>query len=155
MRNLHLASYMIGFILLFGAIFLAQCDTDTRTDRDQYSQEQEEVPQIGTDEEDRRHDGTGTEGTGAVQQDYTIDFEAGRDQLIQDIEELRDDLDEQLERNDLTHQEIEQIKNDRTELARTLREVQTSTVETWNYIRTEAQQSYDRIAARYDDGRPD
>lgn len=149
MRNLHFTSSLFGFMLLFGAIFLAQCDTDTRSD-DQYSQEQEQVPRTDTDEEDRRYDGTGTQGTD-TDQGITGDFESDRDQLVEDIEELSDDLSEDLsDRSNLSDEEVEQIENDRTELERTLREVQTATEDDWENVRAEAQQTYEQVSSRYE-----
>ncbi len=146
MKYSQFTSSLFGFILLFGAIFLAQCDTDTRTDRnDQYTQEQ--VPRTDVDEEDRRHNGTGVEG---VDQQYTGDFETDRDQLVADIEELNDNLSEELsDRADITEEQAEQIENDRTELSRTLRELQVATEDDWNEVRADARQTYEEISSRY------
>lgn len=149
MKNLHFTTSLLGFILLFGAIFLAQCDTDTRTDRDdQYSQEQ--VPRTDTDEEDLRYDGTGTEGTN-TDQGYTGNFESDRDQLVADIEDLNDNLSEELsDRSNISDEQAEQIENDRTELERTLREIQTATEDNWQDIREDAQETYEQVSSRYE-----
>lgn len=135
-------------MLLFGAIFLAQCDTDTRSDRNnQYSQEQ--IPQTDMDEEDRRYDGTGTQGTD-TDQGFTRDFISNRDQLAADIEELNDRLSEELsDRSNTTEEQAEQIDNDRAELEETLRKVQAATEENWDDARAEARQTYEQVSSRY------
>lgn len=135
-------------MLIFGAVFLAQCDTDRSDRTEQYSQEQEQVPRTDTDEEDRRYDGTGTEG---IDQQYTGDFESDRDQLVADIEELNDNLSEELsDRSDINEEQSEQIENDRTDLQRTLREVQVATEDNWDDVRAEARQTYEEVSSRYE-----
>lgn len=148
MRNLHFTSSLLGFIILLGAIFFAQCDTDTRND--QYSQEQEQVPR--TDEEDLRHDGTATEGTGTeIQESDTQNFEEEQEQLVTDIEELNNQLSEELsDRTNLSEEQAEQIENDQTELERILREVQAATEDNWNDFQLEVQQTYDQILSRHE-----
>ncbi|MEX0660632.1 MAG: hypothetical protein WEA58_01595 [Balneolaceae bacterium] len=147
MKNLHFTTSLLGFILLLGAIFFAQCDTDTRND--QFSQEQEQVPRV--DEEDRRYDGTETEGTGSGNQETAQNFEEERDQLAADIEELNNQLSEELsDRANLSEEQAEQIENDQTELSRILREVQTATESNWEDIHSDAQQTYEQVSSRYD-----
>lgn len=149
MKYLNITSYLFAFLLLFGTVFIVQCDRDTQqADRDdQYQTEQD----IAVNEEDRRYDGTGVEGTADAQLDHTIDFD-NRDNLVERMEELRDDLDAKIEDGaDATDHDIEQLQNDRTELDRTIREVETTTEDNWNNLRTEAIQTYESIAARYDE----
>lgn len=149
MRDLHFTTSLLGFILLFGAIFTAQCDTDTRSDRDEQFSE-ERVPQTDVDEEDRRYDGTGTQGTD-TDQGFTGDFESDREQLVENIEELSDKLGEELsDSSDLSDEQVEQIENDRTELELTLRKIQTGTEDDWENVRDEAQQTYEQISSRYE-----
>lgn len=149
MRDLHFTSSLLGFILLFGAIFIAQCDTDTRSDRDNQLSE-ERVPRTDVDEEDRRYDGTGTQGI-ETDQGFTGDFETDRDQLVENIEELRDNLSEELsDRTNLSDEQVEEIENDRTELELTLRKIQTGTEDDWENVRDEAQQTYEQISSKYE-----
>lgn len=147
MRNLHFTSSLLGFILLFGAIFFAQCDTDTRSS-DQLSEER--VPQTDVDEEDRRYDGTGTQGTD-TDQGVAEELENERYQLVENIEELSDNLSEELsDRSNISDEQAEQIENDRTELERILREIQTATEDDWENVRSEAQQTYEQVSSRYE-----
>ncbi len=149
MKYLNITSYLFAFLLFFGTVFIVQCDRDTQqADRDdQYQTEQD----IAVDEEDRRYDGTGVEGTADEQLDHTMEFD-DRDDLVDRIEDLRDDLDSKIEEgSEATDQDVEQIQNDRTELDRILREIETTTEDSWNNVRTEAIQTYESIAARYND----
>lgn len=149
MKYLNITSYLFAFLLLFGTVFIVQCDRDTQqADRDdQYQTEQD----IAVDEEDRRYDGTGDEGIADEQLDHTMEFD-DRNDLTERIEDLRDDLDSKIEEgSDATDQDVEQLQNDRTELDRILQDIENTTEDSWNNVRTEAIQTYERIAARYNE----
>ena len=149
MKSTNITSYLFAFLLLFGTAFIVQCDRDTQqADRDdQYQTEQD----IAVDEQDRRYDGTAVEGTADARVDHDIEYD-DRDDLVDKMEDLRDDLDEKMEDQDAAQHETEQIQNDRTELDRLIREVETASEENWHNVRMEAIQSYETIAARYDNG---
>jgi len=148
MKHLNITSYLFAFLLLFGTVFIVQCERDTReadTD-DQYEIEQD----LTVDPEDRRYDGTGVEGPTYTEYDHTtLEFD-DRDDLVESMEELRDDLDAKIDdESDAADHDIEQIQNDLTELNRMIREVETATEDNWNDIRMEVVQTYESIAARY------
>lgn len=149
MKYAHFTTSLLGFLLLFGAIFFAQCDTDTRSGADnQYSEEQ--IPQTDMDEEDRSYDGTGTQGTD-TDQGFTGDIISDRDQLVADIEELNDRLSDELsDRSNITEEQAEQIENDRTDLGRILREIQVAEESNWDNVHEEALQTYEQVSARYE-----
>lgn len=161
MNYSNFTSYLFALLLIFSTAFMVQCDRDSRTDRDQYQAQED----IRIDPEDRRYDGTDDEDITAYrddrlpgeQQDYhTLEFE-NRDELVQDMEELRNDLDEELEiatddaGDDMDMQMHEQIQYDRSELDRAINEVQNATEENWDNVRTEAVQIYERVSSQYDD----
>jgi len=149
MKHIKSTSVLFSFLLLFGTVFIVQCDRDTQqADRgDQYQSEQE----ITVEERDRRHDGTRAEGTTYAQVDHNIEYD-DRDDLVDKMEDLRDDLDEKIEDQNSAQHASEQIQNDRTELDRHISEVENVTEQNWNNVRMEAIQSYETIAARYDNG---
>lgn len=149
MKSTNITSYLFAFLLLFGTAFIVQCDRDTQqADRDdRYQTEQD----IAVDEEDRRYDGTAVEGTAEARIDHDVEYD-DRDDLVSEMEDLRDDLDEKMEDQDAAQHQIEQIQNDRTELDRLIREVETATEQNWQNVRMEAIQTYENIAARYDNG---
>lgn len=149
MKSLNITSYLFAFLLLFGTVFTVQCDRDTQeADRDDQFQTERDMT---VDEEDRRYDGTGVEGTADEQLDHTIAFDH-RDDLVERMEELRDDLEDKADdAADTAEHEEEQVRNDVTELNRMIREVETTTEGNWNNVRMEAVQTYERIAARYDE----
>lgn len=149
MKHLNVTSYLFAFLLLFGTAFIVQCDRDTQQadSDDQFQTERD----ITVDEEDRRYNGTGVEGTADQQIDHTIEFD-NRDDLVDRMEELRDDLEDRSDDAvDSAEHDEEQIQNDITELNRMIREVETTTEDNWNNVRMDAVQTYERIAARYDE----
>jgi len=148
MKSTQITSYLFAFLLLFGTAFFVQCDRDTQqADRDQYQTEHD----VTVDEEDRRYDGTAVEGTADARIDHDVEYE-DRDDLVSELEDLRDDLDGKMEDDDIAQHQTEQIQNDRSELDRLIREVETATQENWHDVRMEAVQTYERIADRYDNG---
>lgn len=157
MKYSNFTSYLLMFFIAFGLVFIVQCERDTRTDRDQYQTEE-----FGTDQEDRRHDATGQEGVTTErddrigttpQQDYTmLEFE-NRDDMIRDMETLRDDLDAELEERDDAfdgdEERFGQIETDRDDLERAIDDVENATEDNWHEVRTEAAETYTRIYSQY------
>lgn len=139
---------LLAIIFCTGALFTVQCDRNPDTDLDNTDRDQQE---LGMDPEDRRYDGTGDQ----QQTGQALHYD-DRDELISDMEALRDDLDEELERyseaDDEESQQIHtQIQNDRTELETALRNLETTTEDGWNTDGPDAQQVYERVRANYEE----
>lgn len=147
-------SFRILMILL-GVLLWVQCDNGT--DRQNENELLEDDPTV-QNETDNRYDGTDPRRNQTdVLSDEREPFEEQKENLIRDMETLSDNLDNELEEHSGQTAEnsgnTEEIKSDQSELERALERVRNSTEETWQNVREEVEDVYDRLTTRHEDRR--
>jgi chromosome segregation ATPase len=116
-----------GFLFLFSTLFLVQCGEDSR--------------------------------------DQVQNFEEEREQMVEDLRELRDELDEEIEElsarieraGDEADEDLEaaydELRGERSTVDRAIDDLERATEDTWEGIKTTAQDLYDRVSDTLSDWR--
>lgn len=163
--NLKLSVLM----LLFGALFLLQCERDRGTQQ-QSSQQLDETNRGHAAEEtdyQRHNEGRGGDELTATGAGHVVDIADNREQLIENMQELLSELVDELEqstgtdrdterRTDSYTESIEQIQNNQQELTEVINEAEKANDQNWEDIREDVQETYVRIAVDHNERiRPD
>lgn len=154
MKYFKINSFLFASIFFAGSLFMVQCDRNQQGDS-AYQEQQEQTPQDQTETDAQYGQGDVNRG------DQTQAFDQEREELISDMEDLRDDINSHLEQQETEGVEgeagvtTEEMQNDLNELDQAINSMR-STAETsseteWNQVRQNNQQLYDRLSEKYQD----
>lgn len=158
MNYFKINSFLFACIFFAGSLLLVQCDRNSQGDSAYQEQGQQQTPQDQTDTDAQY----GQDDMAQNQGNQTQAMDQDREQLISDMEDLRDDINSQLEQQDTegvgqgeTDITREEMQNDLNELDEAINNMRNTTTtgseDEANQVVQDNQDVYDRLSEKYQD----